>query len=642
MKKTKNVKILSFLIICLLFLTIFSSIASSFKVEKYERENNEKNDFIIELIDKPSFMYFNCLKKERGSFFSKYSDSFLKNKVESYRSSLLNSHEQVISSILALADEKDQTNIVFSRQYTGIFNGFFIKNITVSLVEKIKNLPFVKNVYPNYKFSVCLAESVPLIKATEAWNVKDKIGRNITGQGINIAILDTGIDYMHPSLQNSYTGGYDFVNDDDDPMDDHGHGTHCAGIITGDKINSNYPGVAPDSNIYAFKVLDSQGSGDLNNYLAALDAAADPNGDGDPSDHVDILSISFGTNQAGSPDDIVSLKADEMVDMGIIVIAAAGNNGPAYNSITSPGCSLKSITVGSINKNSQISSTSSRGPVELNGSYYIKPDVVAPGVQIKSTYLDGRYAVMSGTSMAAPHAAGATALLLQANPDLTHAEVKQILKDSAFDLGENGDDNTYGSGRINILNALNPPVAFLNISSRISHGLVEIKGSARNSSGTADDFINYSLYYYESSWVKIFENDKEVDNDILYIWNTTNLTSGLYKLKLEVKCINQTNVIVKNLVIGYNDKPFVVSFPKIVNESSIFQVKITDFNGTPIKAFVILFSPFNLPRIKYGSEVDFKAPLVHSSVSESKKGKIVVIRLLKGERVTEEITIVNS
>ncbi len=249
---------------------------------------------------------------------------------------------------------------------------------------------------------------------------------------------------------------------------------------------------------------------------------------------------------------------------------------------------------------------------------------------------------MSGTSMATPHIAGAAALLLQAYPNLKPAEVKQILKDSSVDLGEIGDDNNYGSGRVNVLNALNPPIAFLNISSRISHGLIEIMGSAMKNSGNTNDFINYSLYYsYENTWIKIFENDEEIDNNILYSWNTTNLISGFYDLKLEVKCVNQTKVVIKGLVIGDANEVFVVSFPSIVNESSIFQIKITDFNGTPVKAFVLFFSSFSLPRIKYGSNINFKAPNIYSSISD-KKGKIIVISLLRKKIITKEITILNN
>ena len=641
----KTSKTLSVFIIFLLVFIMFSSISESSVLEKEEKTTNEYDSYIIELVETPVFTYFNKVKKEIGVFFPSISDYLLKNKIETYHNLILNSHKKALDSILSLVEENDVKNIVFSREYTEIFNGFFIKNIPLRLINKISELPYIKNVYPNYKFSVCLDESVPLIKASDTWNIKDKFGENITGRGINIAILDTGIDYTHPDLSSNYVDGYDFVNNDDDPMDDHGHGTHCAGIIAGTGVKSNYEyiGVAPDANLYAFKVLDSNGSGNLDTYIAGLEAAVDPNGDGNPSDHVDIISISFGTNKAGSPDDVVSLKADEIVDMGIVVVAAAGNNGPDNNSITSPGCSLKTITVGSIDKNSIISASSSCGPVEFNGFSYIKPDIVAPGVGIKSTYPGGGYAIMSGTSMACPHIAGAVALLLQAYPTIKPAEVKQILKDSSVDLGKIGDDNIYGSGRINILNALNPPIAFLNISSRIPQGQIEIMGSAMKSLGNNNDFINYSLYYsYESTWIKIFENNQEIDNDILYTWNTTNLSSGFYKLKLEVKCVNQTNVIIKSLEIFYTTKDFIISLPSTIKESSIFQVKITDFNGTPVKSFVIFFSSFSLPRIKYGNNITFQAPSIFSSIYESKKAKILVISFLRKKIISEEITILNN
>src|SRR4030042_2196502 len=301
----KSPKILSVFIIFLLVFTMFSSITKSLPIETDEKTTYEKDGYIVELFDKPVFTYLNNAKKEIDIFFPSFSDSFLKSQINNYRNLILNSHNKAIDSILSLIDEKDLKNIVFSREYTGILNGFFIKNISSSLVDKIKDLPFIKNVYPNYKFSVCLDESVPLIKASDAWDIQNKFGDYITGKGINIAILDTGIDYTHSDIVSNYVDGYDFVNNDDDPMDDQGHGTHCAGIIGGTGVNSDYDyiGVAPDSNLYAFKVLDSQGSGNLDNYIAGLEAAVDPNGDGDPSDHVDIISISFGTEEAGSPND---------------------------------------------------------------------------------------------------------------------------------------------------------------------------------------------------------------------------------------------------------------------------------------------------------------------------------------------------
>lgn len=644
-KKYKDSKLISVLILILLIFSIFSSTSKGLQIENEDNISYEYFNYIIELVDTPVFTYLNNIKKEIGIYLPSIFEFLLKNKIVNYRNLIINSHEKTIDSILSLLNEKNHKNIKISREYTGLFNGFFIENIPLNLIDKIKEMPLIKNIYPNYKFSLCLDESIPLIRASDVWNIKNKYSENITGKDISIAILDTGIDYTHPDLSNNYIDGYDFVNNDNDPMDDHGHGTHCAGIIAGTGLNSDYKyiGVAPDANLYAYKVLDSQGSGDLNNYIAGLEAAADPDGDGDPSDHVDVISISFGTEKPGSPKDIFSLKADEIVDMGIVVVAAAGNNGPDNNSIASPGCSIKTITVGSIDKNSVISKSSSRGPVVLNNSTFIKPDIVAPGVGIKSTSIEGGYIVMSGSSMACPHVAGVVALILQVFPHLKPEEIKQNIRGFSVDLGEIGEDNIYGSGRIDVLNTLNPPIAFLNISNRIIHDLIEIKGSAMSSSFCDSDYIGYILFYSnEDSWIKIFESNEQIDNDLLYRWDTSDLKSGKYTIKLEVVSINISNVIIKELFLENTTVTLVISYPKIINESSTYQIKITDINGTPVKSFVFFFSSFSIPRIKYGSTVSFIVPHIYNSKYESKIGKIKVINLLKKEIVNKEIIILNN
>jgi len=341
-----------------------------------------------------------------------------------------------------------------------LFNGISIKNIRYDQVQKIKNLPYVKNVIPNMKIYAKLDESIPLINADDVWRTNDSYGYNVTGKGVTFAILDTGVDYNHPDLKDNYIseGSYDFVNNDTDPMDDHfkSHGTHCAGIVcgNGNQSNQQYVGVAPDAKFYAFKILDQDGEGTHDAFFAGFEAAIDPNGDLDTSDHVDIISISFGTDSAGSPDDPLSKMADAAVEEGIVVVAAAGNSGPISQTISSPGCARKAICVGSSTKDDKLSLSSSRGPVELNGSYFIKPDIVAPGVDIYSTKIGGDYLYMSGTSMAVPHVAGAAALLLQAKPELKGKPdiVKNILKDSAVDLYY--DSNEQGSGRLDIARAL--------------------------------------------------------------------------------------------------------------------------------------------------------------------------------------------
>ena len=351
-------------------------------------------------------------------------------------------------------------------------------------LDELKNSQFVKKISLDRKVHVFLYDSVALINATQLWQIKDDLGRNITGVNVTVAVIDTGIDYTHPDFgsctENGFLsgqcskviGGYDFVNNDNDPMDDHGHGTHCAGIVA---ANGTLKGVAPDANLMAFKVLDSGGSGWTSDVIAGIERAVDPNNDGDYSDHVDVISMSLGGS--GSPDDEVSQAVDTAVENEVVVVVAAGNSGPYYESIGSPGCAQKALTVGAMCKPCQvgnesycdeiIASFSSRGPVNWGNQSIIKPDVVAPGVKICSSQwndawaeyqcTDDEHTAISGTSMATPHVAGAAALLLQAHPNWRPEEVKSVLMSTAEDL--DFDVNTQGTGKINAYKAYGATLA---------------------------------------------------------------------------------------------------------------------------------------------------------------------------------------
>ena len=634
-----NSKIISLIIIFLLIFSIHPAFASGLTIEKQSNPSESYNEYIVELVDKPLFNFISNIRDRDGSFLS--------SSIDDYKDLLLQGQEKVKNKILSLVDPQKRNEIKITDSFYGIFNGLCIKNIPESCVEDIKGLSFVKDVFPNYRLKVCLDESVPLINATKVWNLYDKYGNKMTGKGIKIAILDSGVDYTHPDLADSYAGGYDFINNDNNPMDDDGHGTHCAGILVGNGNSSDntYVGVAPDAELYVYKILNDTGKGDLTKLIQGLEAALDPNDDNDPSDHVDIISLSFGTENPGSPDSKMSSKIDEIVDMGVIAVVAAGNEGS--NGITSPGCSIKAITVGSVDKSKLIATSSSRGPVEFNGSVYIKPDLVAPGVGIQSTKLGGGYTTKSGTSMATPHVAGAAALLLQSHPNWTPSMIKNELKNTAEDLGEPGEDNTYGSGLVDIFNAVNQssaePIAILDTPYSVPNDLVDIIGTAMNGTGNSKDFVNYSIQYEDNnSWIKICENNEEILDDVLCIWNTTNIEKGFYKIKLKVIGKDLAKVIIKDIVVGYNLDSIIISAPSEVDEKTNFTVNLTDINRDPVNAFVILYAPFSIPRIRYGSNIQFKAPNVFRPFADSIEGKIFVFKFNRLRNSTAKIKILNN
>lgn len=311
------------------------------------------------------------------------------------------------------------------------------------------------------------------------------------GEGIKVGVLDTGVNYNHVDLQDHMWDdpaypfhGYDFVNNDNNPMDDHGHGTHCAGTVAGDGTAGSQTGVAPEATIIALKVLDATGNGTEAGVWAAIQFIVDHGGD--------VISMSLGWQHSWGVDrESWRNSFNNALAAGVIASVAAGNEGgeqgtyPIPDNVRTPGdCPppwlhpdqtqtggvSAVVCVGATSSNDNIAYFSSRGPVtwsainpfndyEYNpGIGLIRPDVSAPGDNIKSLdyasntgYADG----WSGTSMATPAVAGTMALMLNKNPNLTPIEISMALELTALELGVAGKDNVYGSGRINALEAFN-------------------------------------------------------------------------------------------------------------------------------------------------------------------------------------------
>ncbi|RCV64392.1 Serine protease [Methanophagales archaeon] len=473
-------------------------------------------------------------------------------------------------------------------------------DVSPSILSGLLDSSAVKRIFPDERVYALLDTSVPLINATALWLLQDADGNPVTGKGVVVAVLDTGVDYNHPDLGGckgfgcKVKDGHDFVNDDWDPMDNDGHGTMVAGIIA---ANGAIKGVAPGVELLVYKVLEPSDTGPANgvtsDVIAGIDEAV--------KDGADIICMSLG-GKLGVIDDALALAVTCAVDAGVIVVAAAGNDGPYIGTIYSPASYENVIAVGSIgdtvpsstlvvvsdeNKTldadfmmyssmvnisgelayaelgypENFSNSSFSGkialikrgiltfgdkvknaddagaigaiifnniPGSISGTlgnkselpavsisqaegnylldlmnrtsvvvrlnktkgvdydtisffssvgpalgYTIKPDLVAPGAGINSTAIGGGYnATHEGTSVAAPHVAGACALLLQLHPDWTPEMVKAALMNTAQDLGY----CTFmqGAGRVDVSKAAT--VDFIALPPSIS--------------STTDDYLN--------------------------------------------------------------------------------------------------------------------------------------------------------
>jgi subtilisin/minor extracellular protease Epr len=303
-------------------------------------------------------------------------------------------------------------------------------------IENLKKNNKIAYIEPDYEVSA-LEETVP-------WGIT-RIGAPLVhtnvnkGTGINVAIIDTGINYNHPDLRDNYKGGYDFVNDDADPVDDNGHGTHCAGIIAAEDNDIGVISVAPEANLYSLKMLDSTGSGYISDLIAAIEWAIETRKDTDTSNDIQIISMSLGSNSGVTA---LETTCSQAYYSGILLVAAAGNDGNTRgtgDSVDYPAAYRSVIAIAATDSKDKRASFSSTGPaVEL----------AAPGVNILSTYQDGLTS-LSGTSMACPHVAGTAALVLAANPSFTNGNIRNRLAKTATDLGARGRDKLYGYGLVN-------------------------------------------------------------------------------------------------------------------------------------------------------------------------------------------------
>ncbi|MBO0609688.1 S8 family serine peptidase [Myceligenerans salitolerans] len=309
--------------------------------------------------------------------------------------------------------------------------------------------PAIERVWLDAPVQALDADSAPQIGAPQAWEA------GFTGEGVTVAVLDTGIDATHPDLDEVVVAQEDF-SDTGSTVDRQGHGSHVASIVagSGDASGGVNSGMAPDAGIMVGKVLDDDGYGDESSIIDGMEWAA--------SQGADIINMSLGASVYTDGTDPMALAVDQLTAQhDALFVIAAGNDG-MDESIGTPGSASSALTVGAVDDDDQVTGFSSRGP-RTDGA--IKPDIVAPGEEIVAARAAGtrlgspvgeHYVALSGTSMAAPHVAGAAAVVLEARPDLTAPELKAALMGSADPTGASVFEE--GAGRVFVPTAIEQPI----------------------------------------------------------------------------------------------------------------------------------------------------------------------------------------
>ncbi len=282
------------------------------------------------------------------------------------------------------------------------------------------------------------------------WSVRAMLGdakqmKTAGGNGVKVAVIDTGIDREHPDLESRITGCFDLTDVEegflDDTCDDiNGHGTHMAGIIAADggPDGEGLYGFAPQASISAYRVCDRDGMCFSDDIAVAMNAAVD--------EGAQIIVLGLG-GEAES-----SFIADALVyaeDHNVLVIAAAGNDGPYADSVDWPARNPLAVAVGAVDNTNTPADFSSRGTNKQTKAYQSNSgdiEFAAPGVNVESTFRDGGYAILSGTSMAAPHIAGLAVLLWQKDAKNPAQATRELLHDQSLDIGPAGDDPATGWG----------------------------------------------------------------------------------------------------------------------------------------------------------------------------------------------------
>jgi hypothetical protein len=479
------------------------------------------------------------------------------NYLENRRKKIENTQDDVLSTV-QLSGKSPQFKL---RHKYKILNGFAGEATIEGLLELQKNKK-VKKIFLNRKVQVSLQNAVPVADVDDVWKI-NVLNENITGSGETICIIDTGIYYDHTDLggpgfpNKKILAGYDYVNDDNNPWDDHGHGSHVAGIAA---ANGSVVGVAPSAKIVALKALDSSGSGNFYDIIDAMEWCVYNS----TEYNISVISMSFGIEgvvfsaecDATYPYNLTTPIVNLAYSMGIIGLAASGND---YSSlgVTHPACHANVTSVGASDNSDVIASFSNTGAIL---------DILAPGVSVVSTVPpasactggsticnDATYKALSGTSMSTPYAAGIAALVLQYSR--LQNGVTLLPNETAYYLNQTDTnitdpDNNLSFPRVNALIAVNSipvSVRFSNYSNNLTTNFsqfnkTELENLSNITIGNPNsgiiNFTNQSINLLEGSdiddYIVISDNYIFIDSTKLPNFNKTAILT-LFNLQFTEK-----------------------------------------------------------------------------------------------------------
>ena len=438
--------------------------------------------------------------------------------------------------------------------------------------EEIKQLEPIEGikVEAQKEFHIDLSASVPYIGATNVWPISVS-GTNITGKNVTVCVVDTGIDYTHTALGGcigvgcKVLGGYDYVNSDDNPIDDNSHGTHAAGIIA--SSDGTYKGVAPEASLIAMKSFDATGYAPSQNIANGIKWCVDNSA----TYNIKIISMSFGDgsvyNSTSCPNDtLIDPQLDAAHSAGILLVASSGNS-HGTTGVTYPACHSDVIAVGATGRDDDNIQSFSNSGENL--------DMLAPGASITSTVLSNGFGSMSGTSMAAPHISGAAALLIQyiklkEGRTLMPGQAEDRLEDSGKLV--NDTRNGIVRPRVNILAAIAP---IINIESPLNQTYTN--GSIVYSINVENTL---EVYAVEAN-VSIDGTEYALTNDTPTHWFNDGITTlgGLHIATFKVKDnLGDTNDAF--VLFGVDLSPPTITLISPANNSNISAGQLIDLNVT--------------------------------------------------------------